>query len=428
MKVIPRDQHTISNKDISDNALSVISNLSSKGHEAYLVGGAVRDLLLGKSPKDFDVATSATPEEIRKIFRRARIIGRRFRIAQIKYGKEIIEVTTFRGNQKKDFSRKEKTLEEFEQSSRGLLLRDNIFGTMSEDAIRRDITVNALYYNPKTYSIIDHVSGISDLSKSKLKVIGDPTSRFIEDPVRILRVVRFATKLNFKISPDTAKAINEISPLLADVPNARLFDEFLKLFFSGHAKNTLKNLINHSLLDYFFPGMQTQIKNQAKWGKLIENVCADTDLRIYEGKSVTPAFLLAAMLWPKLVTVINKNPKIKQDRFTMLQSAGTELISKSNSLMAIPKRFSTSIREIWEMQYHLENNRREKALSVMSKKRFRAGYDLLVLRARVGDCSTGLERRWSELQNTNKKTLKSIYNQKYKRSGSARHLFLNQRG
>ncbi|MDG1987198.1 MAG: polynucleotide adenylyltransferase PcnB [Halieaceae bacterium] len=402
MKVISRDQHSISNKDISDNALNIISGLSDRGHEAYLVGGAVRDLLLGRIPKDFDVATSATPEEIRKIFRRARVIGRRFRITHIRCGRELIEVTTFRGNQQKNCP-SDVVHEEFKQSSRGLLLRDNVFGTMKEDATRRDITVNALYYDPEKFSIIDHTGGLNDLSESKINVIGNPSTRFIEDPVRILRVIRFATKLNFNISSNTAKSIPTMSPFLAEIPSARLFDEFLKLFFSGNARNTLESIINYSLLDYFFPDLQAQMTNQSKWSNLIKNACADTDLRIYQNKSVAPAFLLAVMLWPRLSTIINKIPNGRQDPFTTLQSAISKVIAKSNSQMAIPKRFSTSIREIWEMQYHLEHSKRQKAIYLMTKRRFRAGYDLLVLRERVGDCSAGLENRWNQLQNNHKK-------------------------
>ena len=425
MKVISRDQHAISNNDISDNALNIISGLSSKGYEAYLVGGAVRDLLLGRIPKDFDIATSAKPDEIRKIFRRARVIGRRFRITHIRCGRELIEVTTFRGNQQKDCPGEEIVHEDFKQSSRGLLLRDNVFGTMKEDATRRDITVNALYYDPESLSIIDHTGGLNDLSESKINVIGDPFTRFIEDPVRILRVIRFATKLNFNISHNTAKSIPEMSPFLAEIPSARLFDEFLKLFFSGNARNTLESIINYSLLDYFFPDLQAQMTNQSKWNNLIKNACADTDLRIYQGKSVTPAFLLAVMLWPRLSDIINKTPNGRQDPFTTLQSATSEVIAKSNSLMAIPKRFCTSIRDIWEMQYHLEHTKRQKAVSLMTKRKFRAGYDLLVLRERVGDCSAGLEHRWNQLQTNHKKTLKSLSSKKSQRSRDDQHQFLS---
>ena len=247
LKVIPRDEHCISRKNISDSALKVMSRLRNKGYQAYLVGGAVRDLLLGGHPKDFDVATDATPEDVHALFRNSRIIGRRFRIVHVRFGREIIEVTTFRGHHTQGGETQAK------QSSSGLLLRDNVYGTLEEDAVRRDLTVNALYYDAGSFEVFDHVHGLEDLEAQRIAIIGDPEVRFTEDPVRMLRVLRFAAKLDFTIEDETRKAIPRCAHLLAEIPAARLFDEFLKLFLAGYAAATLEQLLTHDLLQYLFP-------------------------------------------------------------------------------------------------------------------------------------------------------------------------------
>ena len=251
MKVIPRDQHCISRKNISDSALKVMSRLRSQGRQAYLVGGAVRDLLLGGHPKDFDVATDATPEEVHGLFRNSRIIGRRFRIVHVRFGREIIEVTTFRGHHGSGNEASPATGgNHSRQSDKGLLLRDNVYGTLEEDAVRRDLTVNALYYDAGKFEVFDHVHGLQDLQNRQVCVIGEPEVRYREDPVRMLRAVRFAAKLNFDIEKKTADAIPSCAHLLREIPAARLFDEFLKLFLSGYGAATLEQLLKYDLLQY----------------------------------------------------------------------------------------------------------------------------------------------------------------------------------
>ncbi|MCB1847904.1 MAG: polynucleotide adenylyltransferase PcnB, partial [Halieaceae bacterium] len=285
MKIIPRDQHCISRKNISDGALKVMSRLRGSGHQAYLVGGAVRDLLLGGHPKDFDIATDATPETVHALFRNSRIIGRRFRIVHVRFGREIIEVTTFRGHHDNDA---EPTTEtggnHSRQSASGLLLRDNVYGTLEEDAVRRDLTVNALYYDSGTFEVFDHVHGLKDLERRTVCIIGDPAVRYTEDPVRMLRVLRFAAKLGFRIDRDTARAIPGCAHLLGEIPAARLFDEFLKLFLSGHAAATLELLMQHKLLQYLFPGTAQSLQRDMHTLALVRAAMVNTDQRIAADK------------------------------------------------------------------------------------------------------------------------------------------------
>ena len=276
-----------------------MARLRDGGHQAYLVGGAVRDLLLGGHPKDFDVATDATPEAVHALFRNSRIIGRRFRIVHVRFGREIIEVTTFRGHHDNDAPQTaENGGNHSRQSASGLLLRDNVYGTLEEDAVRRDLTVNALYYDSGTFEVFDHVHGLRDLERRSICIIGDPAVRFTEDPVRMLRVMRFAAKLGFRIDRDTARAIPGCAHLLAEIPAARLFDEFLKLFLSGHAAATLELLLQHKLLQYLFPGTAHSLQRDMHTLALVRAAMTNTDQRVAADKPVTPAFLLAALLWP----------------------------------------------------------------------------------------------------------------------------------
>lgn len=399
MKIIPRDQHSISRKNISDGALKVMSRLRKEGHQAYLVGGAVRDLLLGGHPKDFDIATDATPETVHALFRNSRIIGRRFRIVHVRFGREIIEVTTFRGHHDNDAEpTSESGGNHSRQSASGLLLRDNVYGTLEEDAVRRDLTVNALYYDAGKFEVFDHVHGLRDLERRSICIIGDPAVRFTEDPVRMLRVLRFAAKLEFSIDPDTARAIPACAHLLAEIPAARLFDEFLKLFMGGHATATFEQLVKHKLLGYLFPDSAAHMKRDPAGLALVRAAMVSTDKRIAQGKPVTPAFILAALLWP----VVEHRAQVLQERgdppMPAMHHAAQEAIADAARHISIPRRFSQPMREIWEFQLRLQNRRGRKAAELVDHRRFRAAYDFLLLREQAGDVTGDLGQWWTEFQ------------------------------
>ncbi len=298
---IPRDGHPVSRKNISDNALKVMSRLRSQGFQAFLVGGAVRDLLRGGHPKDFDVATDATPEEVHGLFRNSRVIGRRFRIVHVRFGREIIEVTTFRGHHDGDDEDNPKSRPQAKQSDSGMLLRDNVYGSLEEDAVRRDFTVNALYYCSSDFCVYDYVDGLRDLEQEQIRIIGDAEQRYREDPVRMLRAVRFAAKLGFGIEARTSGPIPDLGYMLEAIPAARLFDEMLKLFMSGNALPTFSLLREYQLLEHLFPATASEIEESAIALPLIEAAMESTDLRIAEDKPVTPAFVLAALLWPPVI-------------------------------------------------------------------------------------------------------------------------------
>ncbi len=399
MNIIPRDQHCISRKNISDGALKVMARLRDSGHQAYLVGGAVRDLLLGGHPKDFDIATDATPETVHALFRNSRIIGRRFRIVHVRFGREIIEVTTFRGHHDNDA---EPTAEtggnHSRQSASGLLLRDNVYGTLEEDAVRRDLTVNALYYDAGRFEVIDHVQGMRDLERRSISVIGEPAVRFTEDPVRMLRVLRFAAKLGFRIDPVTARAIPGCAHLLTEIPAARLFDEFLKLFLAGYAADTFDQLLKHKLMVYLFPDTYAELLRHPNAAALVRAAMVSTDQRIAQDKPVTPAFILAALLWP----VVQREAVRLQDHgeppLVAMNNAAHEAISEAVRNITIPKRFSQPMREIWEFQLRLENRRGRKAAELVEHRRFRAAYDFLLLREQAGENTGNLGSWWTEFQ------------------------------
>ncbi len=399
MKIIPRDQHCISRKNISDGALKVMSRLRGDGHQAYLVGGAVRDLLLGGHPKDFDIATDATPETVHALFRNSRIIGRRFRIVHVRFGREIIEVTTFRGHHDNDAQPTTETGgNHSRQSASGLLLRDNVYGTLEEDAVRRDLTVNALYYDAGTFEVFDHVHGLSDLERRSICIIGEPRVRFTEDPVRMLRVLRFAAKLDFSIDPDTARAIPACAHLLAEIPAARLFDEFLKLFLAGNAAATFDLLLEHKLLQYLFPQTGEETKRNPAALALVRAAMVSTDQRIAQDKPVTPAFILAALLWPVVQRRAWQLQEHGEPPIPALHSAGQQAVSEAARTISIPKRFSQPMREIWEFQLRLQNRRGRKAAELVDHRRFRAAYDFLLLRELAGEDTGKLGSWWTDFQ------------------------------
>ncbi len=394
MKVIPRDQHCISRKNISDSALKVMSRLRNKGHQAYLVGGAVRDLLLGGQPKDFDVATDADPETVHAIFRNSRIIGRRFRIVHVRSGREIIEVTTFRGHH----ASVEGDSNLSRQSNSGLLLRDNVYGTLEEDAVRRDLTINALYYDSGKFEVLDHVNGLEDLQRRTIAIIGDPGQRFREDPVRMLRVLRFSAKLKFKIARDTANAIPACAPLLAEIPAARLFDEFLKLFLAGSAAPTFEKMRQYDLLQYLLPETAHALQRDATALGLIRAAMSNTDERIAQGKHVTPAFILAALLWP----VVNQQYLHLQHHgeppMIAMHNASQQTTGEASHHLSIPRRFSQPMREIWEFQLRLQRRQGRKSAELVDHRRFRAAYDFLLLREQAGEDTGGLGDWWTQFQ------------------------------
>ncbi len=351
--------------------------LKDANYEGYLVGGCVRDLLLGHHPKDFDVATNATPEQVKALFRNSRIIGRRFQIVHVRFGREIIEVTTFRGPHDGENTQ--------HVSDEGMLLRDNVYGTLEQDAWRRDFTINALYYTVKDFSLVDYTHGMDDLRSKTIRMIGDPEVRFKEDPVRMLRAIRFAGKLNFKIQHDDEvsikKALDENIHLLEAVSSARLFDEVLKLFMSGYAKAVYELLLKEDIYRRLFPFEQAV--DTEFYVEFVKQGLVNTDIRIQQEKPVTPAFLFAVLLWPE-VEVLSK--KLESQDMPVIQAiniAGQEVIEKVNARITIPKRFRYMMRDIWALQVRLPNRAGRRAYKLLEQKRFRAGYDFLLLRSQV---------------------------------------------
>ena len=394
---IARDSHSISRKHISDGALKVMSRLRRHDHQAFLVGGAVRDLLMGGQPKDFDVATDATPEQVRTLFRNSIIIGRRFQIVHVRFGREVVEVTTFRGHHGSDTgdNRQSPAQHHSRQSDTGMLLRDNVFGSLEEDAARRDFTVNALYYCSADFCVYDYVGGWSDLQQRQIRVIGDAEQRYREDPVRMLRAVRFAAKLGFDIAEDTASSIPALAHTLEAVPGSRLFDEMIKLFMSGYALDTFRLLRKHRLLEHLYPA-STEPMNDPATLALVEAAMRSTDSRVTADKPVTPAFVLAALLW---APVLRLHHQLKNKGMTppeAMLEASQSILDEQSQHITIPRRFTTVTREIWELQPRLQSRRRP--LAMLEQRRFRAAYDLLLLREECGEDLDGTGQFWTELQ------------------------------
>ncbi|WKE67425.1 polynucleotide adenylyltransferase PcnB [Gallaecimonas kandeliae] len=390
--VIPRDEHNISRKDISDNALKVLYRLNKAGYEAYLVGGGVRDLLLGLHPKDFDIVTNAHPDDIKKLFRNCRLVGRRFRLAHILFGRDVIEVATFRGSltDNPDAARSEE----------GMLLRDNAYSdSVEEDALRRDFSINALYYNIADYSIVDFAGGMQALEERRIELIGDPATRYREDPVRMLRAVRFATKLDMDIAPDTANPIRELAPLLDDIPAARLFEECLKLFMAGHGLDNFRMLADYGLLQRLFPSLAPYL-DDAKARRLMELALDNTDQRVRTDQKSTPAFLFAALLWPVLdiraQDILLESGLPSNDAY---QLAMNEVLDDQCRRIAIPRRFTTTIREIWTLQLRLDKRAGRRAERLFEHPRFRAAFDFLEMRGEVeGKEIKALAQWWQQYQ------------------------------
>jgi poly(A) polymerase len=386
-QIISRDQHSVSRADISDNALKVLYRLNKAGYEAYLVGGGVRDILLGLHPKDFDVATDAKPEDVQKVFRNCRLIGRRFRLAHVLFGQDVVEVATFRA-----------VNDDAPQTEHGMVLRDNVYGTIEDDAIRRDFTVNALYYNIADFSVVDFVGGLKDLQKKTLRLIGDPETRYREDPVRMLRAARLAAKLQFKIEPKTREPILQHGKLLENVSNARLWDECAKLFLTGHGEASFEQLESLQLFKVLFPAPATQMHKHPHARELFRAALASTDHRIAEDKGVNPAFLFAVMLWPCVAYEYDKRIKRNVPAAPALQDAATDVLDRQHAVTAIAKRFSLVMREMWLLQHRFAQRTPSRAEKLLSLPRFRAAFDLLSLRAQAGEPLQELVDWWQQYQ------------------------------
>jgi len=404
VKFVTRDQHCISRKNISPSALKVLYKLDSEGFQAFLVGGGVRDLLLGNRPKDFDVATNATPEQLRELFRNARIIGRRFKIVHIRFGREIIEVTTFRAHHKpaeisKENSRKALMHLDSAHSSAGMILRDNVYGDINEDAVRRDFTVNALYYTIRNFLVLDFSSGLEDIQKKLIRIIGDPNVRYKEDPVRMLRAIRFSAKLDFTIEQGTREAIDKLAPMLESVAPARLFDETLKMLSSGYGERTFEILRQFKIGHFLFPDtLDCMDSSDLPENRLVQLALRNTDRRIAEDKSVTPAFLFAALLWPVLRNRLGQSLATRQPSIQELHELANQAIVNQLDYTAIPKRFSLAIREIWELQLRLQRRNKRGVLTAYQHPRFRAAYDFLLLREESGEDLSGMGQWWTDFQ------------------------------
>lgn len=392
-RILARPDHSISRKDISPEALKVLYRLNDAGFEAYLVGGCVRDILLQGHPKDFDVATNATPEEVRSLFRNSRIVGRRFRIAHVQFGRTLIEVTTFRAAHNSIENTPHAV-----QADSGMLLRDNVFGNIEEDALRRDFTINALYYSIRDFSLWDFTGGLHDLETRTLRIIGDPATRYREDPVRMLRALRFAAKLGFTLSPETAAPIKQLKPMLENIAPARLFDEVLKLFMSGCGENTWQEILDHNILPHLMPETAHAIAHGPAWtGQLVRQALVNTDQRIAEGKPVTPAFLYASLLWPAVALRTSELQK-QLPPMDAYRQAASDVLHNQLKHITIPKRFSMPMRDIWDMQSRLTRRTPRTAYNVLANARFRAGYDFLLLREAAGEIEPGLGDWWTQFQ------------------------------
>ena len=461
-RIIPRAEHSISRSAISPNALRVLYRLREAGYEAFLVGGCVRDLLIGITPKDFDIATSALPEEVKRTFRNCRLIGRRFRLAHVFFGREIIEVATFRarsapevgeepietapdldddetpvddldeiaedgdadestvlaeagphqtGFHARPLGRGERSRHAgaagFEEDSEdhvtdehGRILRDNAYGTIDDDVWRRDFTANALYYNIADFSIWDYVDGVSDIGARKLKLIGDPATRYREDPVRMLRAARFEAKLGFTLDGETGSLIPRLRDLLGSVPPARLFDETLKLFLTGHGAASLAVLQRHGLLGELLPTVASYLERHPDGAvaRLVRQGLVNTDQRVSQGKPVTPTFLFALLLYGPFAEIIEKQPQEKWHDIGTIVDCVDRAARAAPGRISIPKRFSLGVREMFAAQPRLEQPRGRRALRMLEQPRFRAGFDLLLLRAEMGLASKELADWWTKVQ------------------------------
>ncbi len=388
--LIPRQEHCVSKNNINANALKVLNRLHANGYCAFLVGGSVRDLLMRKTPKDFDIVTDAHPQDIRKLFKNSRIIGRRFRLVHVFFHREIIEVATFRKAAPDPHDHKTNT--------EGMIVRDNVFGEITDDAWRRDLTINALYYNIKDSSIIDYTGGFKDLNNKIVKIIGTPTLRYQEDPVRILRAIRFAAKFDFQLEAETEQAIAETRELLTNVSSSRVFEEINKLYHCGNASKVQALLLEHHLFELFFPLTQEMYKQNPNTETLIKHTLANTDDRVNAKKPVTPAFFYAIFLWHPLLAQTEKFQEQGNPPLVALENAMNVLLNKQTKRISIPKRYAQTMREMWFLQFRFPKRYGNRAFKLLEHPRFRAAYDFLLLRTMTGEEDESLVNWWTEFQ------------------------------
>src|SRR5512141_3063816 len=388
--IIERAKHRIPRDRVSRNAARVCETLQQHGHAAYVVGGAVRDLLLGRQPKDFDIATSATPDQVRGVFRRSRIIGRRFQIVHVLCGADMVETSTFRAH----FARE---ADEDNRDEHGRMLSDNVFGTQAEDALRRDFTVNALFYDPVKEEVWDYVHGLKDLKARKLVMIGDPETRYREDPVRMLRAARLSAKLGLEIDPRTRAPIHTLRHLLENVPQARLFEEILKLLLSGNAVECVRVLRELELHHGLLPLLDTALEDPEA-GPFAMAALRATDERLAEGKPVSPAFLLAALSWGQVEKALRKFEDEGQPPIPALHAAMHEALDAQRDTLAIPRRFDATMKELWLMQPRFVQRGGHRPFRLLEHPRFRAAYDFFALRAASANAPQEVARWWERFQ------------------------------
>ena len=391
-RIISRADHNVTRGEFSKSALKVLYRLNKAGYQAFLVGGCVRDAMLELHPKDFDVATDATPEEVKALFGNCRLIGRRFRLAHVRFGREIIEVATFRAAANHEH-------DDHHSDDEGRILRDNVYGSIDEDVWRRDFTCNSLYYNIADFSIWDYTGGFEHIKEKRIVLIGDPEKRMREDPVRMLRGIRFAAKLGFEIDEAVVKSIDHHSHLLTNVPAARLFDEFLKLFESGNAENTFILLWQHGLFHEMFPATAEELANDQSFGEFVRAALQNTDRRVEQGQSVTPMFLLGVFLWEpikKLAEIRRSEEKMSESQ--SLSLAAYEIVAQQQRRISIPKRFTVPMREMLALQPRFAVMRGKRAMKLLDHRRFRAAYDFMLLHSEVGLLDQETAKFWTDVQ------------------------------
>ena len=408
--IVARADHPLSRSMISTSALKVLYQLKDAGYQAFLVGGCVRDIVIGMEPKDFDVATNASPEEVRRLFRSCRLIGRRFRLAHVRFGHQIVEVATFRAagdpiepdaDDTDDEPAEEPPSDDrVHDDDTGRLLRDNRYGTVDQDVWRRDFTCNALYYNIEDFSIWDYVGGVADVKSRTLRLIGDPETRYREDPVRMLRAIRFQAKLGFSIHEGTREPIARLASLLEQIPPARLLDEFQKLFLAGFGQRSFELLMEHGLLQQLFPATAAWLAEEPDGmaARLIRAGLANTDRRVLEDRPVTPMFLFAVLLFGPISAAAQKRFETGSQAGQAIAEAADQVVAEQNRRIGIPKRFSIPMREMLALQPRFHRREGRRALAFISHPRFRAAYDFLVLRAESGGEDPAVARWWTEIQ------------------------------
>ena len=392
---IPSSKHSLRLDQISPLARKVVDSLLDAGYEAYPVGGCIRDALLGIPPKDFDVATSATPEQVKRLFRRSRIIGRRFRIVHVQEQREVIEVTTFRGDHKSGEN------QHSSQSNQGVLLRDNVYGSLQEDALRRDFSCNSLYFDIDSGEIVDFTGGVDDLKRRKLKIIGDPARRFREDPVRMLRAIRFEAKLGLKLESKSRKQLIKQAEMIREVSSARLFDEVIKLILHKQAVAAFENMLASGIFAQLFPWTASLLNTNPAYAQLLTIAMTATEERLRNEQRVSPFYLYATILWPPVEQEYQLQLSNKMPPARAMEVAASKILDLQVQRVGIPRRFSQSMRDTWHLQTQLHRRKGGRAARMLENPRFRAGYDFLLMREKSGEDLAGLGQWWTDYQAAN---------------------------